>query len=258
MGGAAFLPLSCPNIYFHSEGKMGGIGHVEDTVKSGDQVVKEKLIGARLGHVRGMANKGGYDARIVLAMARTEYVLSYRMVGGKPEFLERMPASPDEFLLTDDGQGANEDTDEQLARSEGNDNLTLKADLALKLGISKGTVDSYDDLMFQMGLARNNVQIKPKQDFMKQWREGLASAKRQLRKLWLTDFREVAVKDPGGFQERTAARGRRKAILNEIQTIEKRYEEALNPNAIGVIGWAQAETLKKEIELDQLKDKDKK
>lgn len=258
MGGAAFLPLSCPTLYFHSEGKMGGIGHVEDTVKSGDQVVKEKLVGARLGHVRGMANKGGYDARIVLAMARTEYILSYRMVGGRPEFLERMPESPDEFLLTDDGQGSNEDTDEQLARGEGNDNLTLKADLALKLGISKGTVDTFDDLMFQMGLARNNVQIKGKADqIMKAWRDGLAGARRQLPRLW-ESFGEVAVKDPGGYPERTAARGRRKAIIAEMQTVEKRYEEALNPRQVGVPGWADLETIKKQIELDQLQDKDRK
>jgi hypothetical protein len=258
MGGAAFLPLSCPTIYFHSEGKMGGIGHVEDTVKTGDKVVKEKLIGARLGHVRGMANKGGYDPRIVLAMARTEYVLSYRMVGGKPELLERMPEGPDEFLLTDDGQGANEDTEEQLARGEGNDNLTLKADVAFKLGVSKGTVDTYDDLMFHLGLARNNVQIKGQSEqIMKAWRDGLFNAKRQLRKLW-ESVGEVSVKAPGGYRERTAARSKRKAIMEEMQTIEKRYEEALNPHAIGVPDWADLETRKKEVELDQLKDKEDK
>jgi hypothetical protein len=258
MGGAAFLPLSCPTIYFHSEGKMGGIGHVEDTVKSGDKVVKEKLIGARLGHVRGMANKGGYDARIVLAMARTEYVLSYRMVGGKPELLERMPEGPDEFLLTDDGQGSNQDTEEQLARGEGNDNLTLKADVAYKLGVSKGTVDSYDDLMFQLGLARNNVQIKGQSEqIMKGWRDGLFNAKRELKKLWQS-VTEVAVKSPGGFHERTAARSKRKNLMEEMQTIEKRYEEALNPRSVPVPDWADLETRKKEIELDQLKDKEDK
>lgn len=255
MGGAAFLPLSCPNIYFHSEGKMGGIGQVEETVKSGDEVVRQKLIGARLGHVRGMAVKGGYDPRIVLAMTLTDYVLSYRMSGGKPEFLERAPASPDEEPLTDDGKEGNKDNNEALARAEGNDCLTLKADIAFTLGISKGTVDSYDHLMQKLGLSRDGIQLNGKADqLMKAWKTGLGSAKRQLPKLW-EQVGDVAVKDPGGYPERTAARNRRKALINEMQGIEKKYEEALNPRAIGVPGWADLETMKKEIELQQLQDK---
>lgn len=265
MGGAAFLPLSCPTIYFSSEGKMGGIGHLEDIFGSmGDQVFREKQFALRLGHAEGKAIKGGYDPRIVRAMARTEYVLSYRMVGGKAELLERMPEGPDEFLLTDDGdeQAGRKDTIEQLARGEGNDNLTLTPKVAFDLGLSKGTVDSLDDLIFQLGIARNSQLVNEKQSdqIMKTWRDGLENARRRLPRLW-KDFNEVQVKEPGQYRERTQARGRKKAILEEMQGIEKKYEEALHPHQIppeGVPDWNELERIKKQIDMDQIGDKPEK
>ena len=256
MGGAAFLPLNCKTIYFSSEGKMGGIGHLNKIFGStGDKVVQEKQFSLRLGHAEGMAIQGGYEPKLIKAMARDEYVLSYKMVGGKPVYLERMPESPDEFLLTDDAQGSNEDGETALARGEGNDCLTLTADIAYKLGVSKGTVDSLDDLLFQLGIARNGQVVKGQSEqVLKGWRDGLASAKRQLPKLW-RDFNDVQVKAPGGYQQRSQARGQQKSILEQMQAIEKKYEEALNPRAVRVPGYNDLETIKKQLELQQLGDK---
>jgi hypothetical protein len=264
MGGAAFLPLNCPVIYFSNDGKMGGVGHLEEIFgQTGDQIVREKQFALRLGHAEGKAIKGGYDPRIVKAMARTEYVLSYRMVGGKAELLEQMPEGPDEFLLTDDGdqQAGHEDTEEQLARGEGNDNLTLTAKIAYDLGVSKGTVDSIDDLIFQLGLSRNSKLVNEKQSdqIMKSWRDGLENARRALPRL-LREYQEVQVKPPGMYQQRTQARGARKHILEEMQGIEKRYEEALNPHRIppGLPDWNEIEILKRQIDLEQQADKPEK
>lgn len=260
MGGAAFLPFNCPNIYFHSEGKMGGIGHLQAIFGGmGDEVVREKQFSLRLGHAEGKAIRGGYDPRIIRAMARDEYVLSYRIVGGKAELLERMPESADEFLLTDDGseQEGRRDDIQALARGEGNDCLTLTADVAHKLGVSKGTVDTFEDLMFQLGISRNYELVKGQSKrIMESWSEGIENAKRQLPRLW-REYQRVEVKAPGGYRERTQARSQRKQILTEMQQIEKRYEEALNPRRIppGLPNWHDLETLKKQIDLEQLADK---
>jgi hypothetical protein len=256
MGGAAFMPLSCPNIYFHPDGKMGGIGNMEKTVRSGDEVVRQKLLGARLGHVRGMANKGGYDPRIVRAMAETSYILSVKYVGGKPILLERMPESADEYLLTDDGDEDRKDGDEDLARGQGNDTLTLDADKAFKLGISKGTVSTLDDLIFKLGISRNHQVVKGQAaNIMKGWRDGIEYARRRLPKLW-EQYGEVP---PGAnYQERSQSRARRLAIIREMQSIIKKYEEAFNPRAVGVPDFNELEIMKKQIEFEAMRDKPEK
>ncbi len=259
MGGACFLPFNAKTIYFSSEAKMGGIGKLEKIFGSmGDRVVREKQFALRLGHAEGRAIQGGYEPRIVRAMARTEYVLSYKMEGGKPVFLERMPEAPDEILLTDDGKDEREDTEEQLGRGEGNDCLTLTPKVAYDLGVSKGTVDSMDDLLFQLGLSRNHVILKGQSaQYMKTWRDGLEQARRKLPKLW-HDFEEVMVKPPGQYQQRNEARGKRKSIIEQMEGIEKKYEEALNPHSVRVPNYNELEEIKKKIELEQLQDKPEK
>jgi hypothetical protein len=89
---------------------------------------------------------------------------------------------------------------------------------------------------------------------MESWRDGIDNAKRQLPKLW-RDFQEVEVKAPGQYPQRTQARGRQTAILNQMEQIERKYEEALYPRQLGVPGLGDIPLLKKQIELEQLKDK---
>lgn len=261
MGGAAFLPLNCRTIYFHSEGKMGGIGHLSKIFGSmGDKVVREKQFSLRLGHAEGMAIQGGYAPQLVKAMARDEYVLSYKIEGGKPIYLERMPQAPDEFLLTDDGdeQEGRADDITVLARGEGNDVLTLTADLAFKLLVSKGTTDTMDDLIYKLGISRNSEMIKGKSaQIMKSWRDGVDDAKRKLPKLW-QDYRDVTVAAPGGFNERTQARNKQRSICTEMQALWKKYEEALSPNEIRAPGWADLNIIKERLKTEQLADKPEK
>jgi hypothetical protein len=256
MGGASLLPFCSNTIYYASEGKQGGIGHLTKIFgQMGDERVREKQFSLRLGHAEGWAIQGGYDPLIIDAMARDDVILSYKMEGGKAKLLSRMPEGPDEFLLTDDGKEDRADNIVQLARGEGNDVLTLNADLAYKLGISKGTVDTMDDLLFNLGLARNHQMVKGQSaNIMKAWRDGLDNAKRRLEKLW-DDFQNVQVKDPGGYNERTQARGKRKAIITEMENILKKYEEALDPREIPVPDYNTLEIYRKRIELEQLGDK---
>lgn len=252
MGGAAFLPFNCPNIYFASSGKMGGVGHLRDTVKTGDEVVRQKLLGARLGHVEGMAIRGGYDPRIIRAMAKDEYVLSYKMEGGKATLLEREPQSPDEILIKNNARDEEKkDSEEALAREEGKNFLTLTADLARQLGVSKGTVDSLDDLLFQLNIARNHTIVSgntPTQ-IMTSWRDGLDRAKREIPKL-RNKLEEIQV--TGNYEERKKARGQQIAAINQMQDIIKRYREVLDP---GNNFYNELETRKQQIKMQQTADK---
>ncbi|MBX3360718.1 MAG: hypothetical protein KF705_04645 [Phycisphaeraceae bacterium] len=255
MGGAAFLPLVCKDIYFSSDAKLGGIGGLEKSFGStGDEVVREKQFSLRIGRAEGMAITGGYDPRLIRALARTEYVLSVGFEGGRPVYHEGMPrADRGEILLTDDGQGENEDNIQQLARGEGNDNLTLKADIAFKIGVSKGTVDSLEDLMRELGIARTYTLIPGKSDqIFKNWSEGLQRASRDSRKLW-EDYQRIQV--GGSYEERRRARGQQIRLLDDLEKVLKRYEEALNPGQLGLPGIGDIGILRERIKLDQLRDR---
>jgi hypothetical protein len=266
MGGAAFLPLSCPNIYMSTEGKIGGIGGLNRIFGTmGDKVVREKQFSLRIGHAEGLAIQGGYEPRLIKALCRDETILSYRIEGGKPVYLDRMPESPDEFLLTDDAdeQAGRADTIDLLARGEGNDCLTLNSDLAFKLGVSKGTTDTMDDLIFKLGIARNHEFVSgnsadavagSSKRITKGWIDGLEDAKRKLRKMW-QDFNRVQVADPGGFQQRTQARGRQRAIIEDMQQLLKKYEEAINPRQVPCPDWATLNIIKERLKTEQMADK---
>ena len=179
-----------------------------------------------MGHAEGVAIEGGYPVELIHAMAQSDRVFSYRIVGGKPVFVERYPdPSRGEVLLTDDGLEDNEDTIEALARGEGNDVLTLNARLAQKLQVSDGTVDSLEDLMMALGLGRTGVVIEGGAERITQgWSKGVVSAERQLRKMW-EEANEIQV--GGDYKERTRARGQRRRIFEKMIGIIRRYGESL-------------------------------
>lgn len=253
MGGAAFLPLNCPNIYFHSDARMGGIGNLSTLFGStGDEVVRQKQYSLRLGHAKGMANVGGYDTRIIEAMCQYEKAFCYKMEGGKAVIYERMPQSADEHLLADDGT-ENPDTIRDLARGLGNDTLTLDARVARDLGVSKGTVDTLDDLLYELGIERNHVVVSDKAErIMTGWADACDKAEKDMRRLW----REVnQIQVAGDYRERTAARGQQKRKIRQIIRLIDQYGEAVNPRAVGVPDKGTLEAIIAQIELDQLADR---
>lgn len=259
MAGAALLPFVCPEIYFHSEGRMGGLGNLGGLFEgTGDEVVREKQRSLRLGHAEGWAIRGGYDYRLIRAMARAEYVVSVRYVNGKPELFEGLPTNPGEELLTDDAKDENKDTDEDRASGRGNDVLTLDARRAKALGVAKEICDTDQELFVAMGIDRR-VQVVPGRSsaIMKEWSNGLEGAKRHLRNL-LEDYRRVQVDAPGDYNARTKARGRRTAILNEIKSTSKRWSEGLTQRWLGQNGIPPEDninTLIEQIKIEQQKDK---
>ncbi len=257
MGGAAFLPLISDTVYFHSEGRMGGIGGIAQLFEGvGDEVVREKQRSLRMGHAHGMAIQGGYDTRVVDAMARMDYVLSYAMVGGEPVYYERLPQGNHETLLTDNGMLKEfEDAMEELVRGRGNDVLTLKPTVARDLGISKGTVDTLDDLLFELELHRNSVVIDGRaDDIMKQWADGMHDYPRNLRRLWI-EHEQIQVQ--GDYNERKKGRGARMGKLRQIRRLCEKFIEAVDPRQVPPNGYppiSQVNLMIEILKLEQMAD----
>lgn len=260
MAGAALLPLVCKEIYFAPDARLGGLGNLSFIFEGvGDDVVREKQRSLRLAHAEGWAIVGGYDPRLIRAMARAEYVLSYRLVNGKAELFEGMPSNGNEFLLTDDGKDSNQDTDAQRVSGEGNDVLTLKADVAQTLGVSKKTVATSDELINAMGLERTALMVPGKsKQIIKEWTTGIDSAKRQLKKL-RDDYGEVRMQQPGDYDARTRFRNQRKSVLESMKRVlTGRFEESLSPRWLaqnGIPSEAAINLTIEQLKIEQLKDR---
>jgi len=240
MSGMAFLPLVKNDIYFTSDGRMGGVGTLDELFGgTGDEVVRDKQKSLRRAYVQGMAIEGGHDPKIVDAMISKKYVLSYRIENGKPVYLEG--EEPGWILLTDDGKDERADTDRDIVRGLGNDALTLDADLAYKLQVSKGTADTLDDLFFQMGIEDRAYVLDDENDDgetdiarreLDNWSTGIDRAIQKIRRLRY-DLDNVQVRqqrnDPDGSKARNAARGQRTKLINEAIALLNKYGEVLDP-----------------------------
>jgi len=239
MGGAAFIPFVGETIVFHPEGRMGGIGNLREIFDGvGDDVVGQKQRSLRLAAAQGLAIEGGYDYRIVTAMARRDYELSYRFNGGVTELLERTPENPGEFLLTENGRvRENIDSIRQRVDGTGDDVLTLREDTARHLGVSAGTAETLDDVLDILGIYRDHRMLENNTDrIFDGWSRSLRRAERELPKMW-RDYNDVAA--GGTYRERRRAIGRRINILEEMQQTLARFNgesefPVLRPNALGI------------------------
>jgi len=264
MGGACFIPLFCKEIYFDPDGRMGGIGNLSYMMKGHERVVN-KQISLRLQHAVGWALVGGYPEELVRAMAQIEYVLSVRYEDGKPIFIEGYPSNPGEELLTDDGKDERQDTIEELARDAGNDVLTLTADKAKRLLVSRGTVSTKEELLSAVGLERTGVMVPGRSDrIMKEWTDGLDNAKVQIKTL-LSEYGNIQVEQPGGYDQRSKARGLQRRKLEDLKNVLVKWGEGLDPywlvrhrirvNQHGEPDISAIDTTLEKLRIDQLKDK---
>ncbi len=257
MGGPAFIPFVAPEIYFTSDGKMGGIGGIGVMLEGkGDEVVRQKQYSLRMARAEGFLIRSGYDPKIINAMCRPGYLLTYRMEGGSPVFFNRAPERPDEFALT---SGEMKDSMEESVRGQTRAVLTLNADTARAIGVSKGTADNLDDLIFQLGLSRNSQIVDGNSKrILEGWKRDLTNASKSIKKTYEELSQGMSGQGGSSYEARTQARGKQLRAIDEIIALLKRYEEAFGPRwhgQNGIPNIADFELQKEQLQLQQLVDK---
>jgi hypothetical protein len=228
------MPFTAKEMYYTSDALHGGIGYLEKLMDGiGDERTREKQYSLLMARAEGLLVEGGHNPLIMRAMCRTDFVCSVRFENGVPVLLPNVyPSSPDEILLTDDGKDDRKDTAADMVRHRGNDVLTLDAEMAFRLEVSRGTADTLDDLMDRMGLPRNYIVIRGRSaQIFRDWSRAVTNAEDQFARMW-RQFDDVRVRPPGDYSARTRARGERKQILNKIKALLQRYQEAINPREI--------------------------
>ncbi len=251
-GGAAFLPWISEEIYFTSEGELGGIADL-DTFSSGDKMVDEKLISAFLGHAEGFAIKGGYQDHIPVlrAMIRAQNWLCVRFEGGKPVYLARRPSESDGeawLILSDEGKKDDSGNSGGGGMGSGGGGggsgrlptYTLTAEWADKLGISDGTADTEDDLAFRMGIQRNHTVLKDvrAQKIVDDWKKNVEQAVKMvnpeerpgfpLGTLW-REYNELG-QPQGDADDVKRALGKRLQLIRQIRNVAAQYAEVFDPS----------------------------
>ncbi len=253
MGGASLMPLCTKEIYMTEDAMIGGMFGL-DVMMQGNRTVVEKQRSLRLQHAAGWVVKGGYDVRIMYAMAVIEYVLSYRFAGDEVEFFERMPEGPNEVLLTDKGP----DSMQEYVRGKGKAYLNITSKIGTDLKISKGTANTKEDLFFQMGLDRNRIDVGSAKKICDQWDRRIVAAEKELQKL-MQEYQDTPV-NGATYEERTQQRGKRKSTLRKMmdKLNEKDLKEVFDDayrNELELPGDAVLQSLIDQIDVQQQNDR---
>ncbi len=228
IGGMAFMPLTGKEVYFSPDGRLGGVGSIERMIGRGHRRVVEKQLSLRMGHAIGWVNHSGFPQAELLTrgLVRQSTILSVRFEDGRPVLFEGFPTNPSEELLTDDGEGENQDDIGQIARGQGNDVLTLDQRTAKLIGVSKGTVATKDELLSTLGVSRDALIDGRSDRIMQDWNRGLENTYNTLQRI-SREFFEIEVQ--GDYNERRAARAGRISKLEQMKSIGLRWNEGLDP-----------------------------
>lgn len=203
VGGIAILPMVSGEIYFHSKAVLGGLGGLSEKIM-GDDWVTEKQRSLRLGHLEGLARAGGYDPLIIRAMTRGECQLKLTFDKlGKAGIEEIRPGykaylEPTEELLSDDnliesGRLRDEVTEDfidgrkitakEIFYGRGNDYLTLDSRRAGLIGVSKGEVDTKEQLLEALGLLESGRELSSGETPFIKWRRDIEAAQSRVIKI---------------------------------------------------------------------------
>lgn len=229
MQGLAFLPMATPDIYFTPDGRMGGIGNLDEISADEDPALAAKFQSARRAIMDGWMLEGGHDPVIAQAMSRQSTVLSYRVRNGKVEFLRDYPESDAGggwTLLTDDGLDEREDTDAQIVRNQGNDVLTLRADIAKQIGFSAGTASDTSELLQLMGMGESAVVLDDRD------KDGFTDSADRVIEGWTRGIDETAklIRRVNTDLAETNEPARRLVLLRRLLAIYEAYGDVFDPN----------------------------
>ena len=132
VGFGTIFALAWPYMYTDGDARLYGLARVNEFTQHPDPEVQRKFEAAFISIVNGFLKEGGHPDVLGLAMIRPEKKLSVSFKGRE---LEWKPDTTGTIVVDgDEGKVANFD-----------------ARLAEDLGLSKGTADTVEDLMFQLG-----------------------------------------------------------------------------------------------------------
>ena len=133
MGLGSLLALSWPEMYMSEGARLWGLARISSMAAGwSDPDVASKMLNAWVGMGNGFLQIGGYPLEIGWAMMRPEYNLSASFKGREVTW-------------------ANDTAGQWVVDSSGDNVANFNASLAEDMGLSQGTVENLDDLMFLMG-----------------------------------------------------------------------------------------------------------
>lgn len=134
VGYGSLLAFSWPDMYMAPNARLFGLSRVASFwTRVEDPEVRAKFREAAVAIINGFLSSGGYDLKIGEAMLRPEMLLSASYKGRKIEWREDTKGN---WVV------------------DGRDDATagFSAESAEELGLSKGSADSLDELMFVLGI----------------------------------------------------------------------------------------------------------
>lgn len=133
VGLGSLLALSWPEMYMSEGARLWGLARVSGMAAGwSDADVASKMLNAWVGMGNGFLQIGGYPLEIGWAMMRPEYNLSASFKGREVTW-------------------ANDTAGQWVVDSSADNVANFNASLAEDMGLSQGTVENLDDLMFLMG-----------------------------------------------------------------------------------------------------------
>jgi hypothetical protein len=193
-------------MYTDGEARLYGLARVNEFTQHPDPEVQRKYEAAFISIVNGFLKEGGHSDVLGLAMIRPDKKLSVSFKGRE---LEWHPDTSGQIVVDgDDARVANFD-----------------ARLAEDLGLSRGTADSVEDLMFQLGyrewddsLTKDQDGTKLVGDYIKGWR----TAWEESLKSW-GDYEQNSGGDTKGIARAIKALEQVKGAMTRYPAVEMRW-----------------------------------
>jgi hypothetical protein len=230
VGFGTLLAFAWPNMYTKSDARLWGLAKVSLQAKSNDREVERKWLAAAMSIANGFLESGGHPTVIGTAMMDPERMLSVSFKGRK-------------FDWTGDRTGT------FLIDGDPNRVANFDARSAEDFGLSDGTADSLDDVMFMLGYrAYDDALVKGNQDGTKIVGDYIAA----WRKAWEESQASF------GEYERMASSGDPKELVKARKALEA-VQGAMERFPAVELRWRMKGLSKPQVEglLKQLKEKAK-
>lgn len=197
VGVSSVLALAWPDIYMSSKARFGGFDGFVPMIKRNysQEDVQAKMVAASVGGVQGLLAMGGYPETIGLALLYPEQVLSANFEGREVRFANDVKG---QWLI--DGNPAR--------------GIFIRSTTAEDVGLSDGTADSFEDLMFILGyreFEKLDSGEKLVTEYIEAWRKAMDKC--------IEMYRDAREKAGGNVKDLAQA----KSLLEKVLALIERY-----------------------------------